>query len=94
MNTIKNIFIRYHNFACDIHRLTCIGSVMTGSVVGLNKGIDKHYTNDGKVIDGIILSAPEAIVGGVCGYFWMYTLLPYSFYKRYQFNKEHKILNK
>jgi hypothetical protein len=95
MNTIRNIFNRYYYFTYDIHRITCIASVMTGSVIGLNNGTEKYnnYGKDGKILSHVILSTPEIIVGGVCGYFWMYTLLPYSFYKRYQYNKENKNSN-
>jgi hypothetical protein len=69
----------------QIHRTTAFVTPVLGGLIGLNEVAQKFDRNCWKPIDTLVLCIPEMCFGCVCGYFWMYTMLPYSFYKRHKF---------
>lgn len=86
MNRLSGHLRNFYNFTKDFHKGTAFLSAPIGAIVSVNTINPKFYTNVNSNIDSLILTVPEAIIGGIFGYFWMYTLLPYSLYKRYKLN--------
>ncbi len=68
-----------------IHRATALFAPVFGALIGMNEVADRFDKKGSNPIDTFVLCIPEMCFGGVCGYFWMYTMLPFSFYKRHTF---------
>lgn len=76
-----NILNRFYNYTKNVHRITAFSASSTGFLIAMANSIDKYNIKENNILYQVFLSVPEGIFGGVCGYFWMYTLIPFSFYK-------------
>lgn len=81
-------------FVNQLHTVLAPLTIPLGAMYGLNKAsykldkeitkIDKERGTFASLLESGVLCLPEGVVGGVSGYFIVYTLPPYSLYKRYQ----------
>lgn len=88
-NKLTPYFTEAYRLTTPVREVTCIPGVLLGMGFGYSEAKEEYtnYTNHPSISKRLALAAPEIITGGICGYFWMYTLLPYSFYKRYQIDR-------
>lgn len=87
---MKQIF----NCTNIVHKCFSYTTIPVGAMysVSINKDkLNENTVNDTNfitsVISGMIFILPEAVVGGVSGYFFIYTLPVFSAYKRYMYFK-------
>lgn len=78
-------------FFNKLHNLTSVVTVPIGALIAIDMNIDKfNKKGNMSLFESFLLIAPEAFVGCVSGYFWVYTLPPISAYKRYMFHNLYK----
>lgn len=85
---------RIFNYINTIHSCFSYTTIPVGAVYSVSMNtdkLDKNTVNDTNIItsvvSGMIFVLPEAVVGGVAGYFFMYTVPVLSAYKRYMYSK-------
>ena len=82
------------NYINTINRCFSYTTIPVGAMYSVSLSTDKlnkDTINDTNfitsVVSGMIFMLPEAVVGGVSGYFFMYTVPVLSLYKRYMYSK-------
>lgn len=80
---MRNLFYFIH----QVHKGTMYITVPFGTLTAIDMNQYKFSKkSDISFFEGAILVAPEATVGAVSGFFWIYTLPFFSAYRRYLFN--------
>ena len=86
---------RIFNYINTIHSCFSYTTIPVGAMYSVSLStdkLDKNTVNDTNiltsVVSGMIFMLPEAVMGGVSGYFFMYSVPVLSAYKRYMYSKE------